>query len=73
MHVCAGGGGERFARGWRWLRDLRVQHAAAGGRAAGGFAAGGRGMATGSGRACWAAEAGAVYTASLIVSREITV
>jgi hypothetical protein len=47
IHVCAGGGGERFARGWRWLRDLRVQHSAAGGRAAGGFAAGGRGMATG--------------------------
>jgi hypothetical protein len=33
--VAGGGGDERFARGWRWLRDLRVQHAAAGGRAAG--------------------------------------
>jgi hypothetical protein len=43
----AGGGGERFARGWRWLRDLRVQHAAAGGRAAEEFAAGGRGIAAG--------------------------
>jgi hypothetical protein len=47
----AGGGGERFARGWRWLRDLRVQHAAAGDCAAGGFAAGGREMATGE-RSC---------------------
>jgi hypothetical protein len=37
-----------------------------------GFAAGGRGMATEGGRACWAAEAGAVYTAPLIVSREWT-
>jgi hypothetical protein len=64
---------ERGRSGW-WWREIRARMEVAErfARAAGGFAAGGRGMATGGGRACWAAEAGAVYTASLIVSREIT-